>query len=113
MRVTLGTFARFGIEAHLGADIHAAVHAAVIHYTQGLKSGRAPIGPPPFQMEETRDTEVALDLAVDRDSRELLEREAARQGTTVNRLASHSVLTYLAELDFIEAAPFQTGAGTI
>jgi hypothetical protein len=106
MRVRLGTFACAGIEAHLGADIEAAVHTALTHYTHGLKAGRAPLGLPPFYCEGAGSgNDVALDLTVDRDSRELLEREAERQGATVSQLATHSVLSYLAELDFIEAVP--------
>ena len=42
---------------------------------------------------------TAVDLPVDECTWELLQREARRQGTTVARLAAHSVLVYLAELD--------------
>jgi hypothetical protein len=45
---------------------------------------------------------VTFDLTVDSESEARLELEAARQGTTIGRLAVHSVLVYLAELEFLE-----------
>jgi hypothetical protein len=79
MRIALGRLACSGIEAHLEGDFAAAVNAALLHYTHRLKSGRAPIGLPPFLrgLEGTQDAEVAFDLTVDRECRELLEQEAA------------------------------------
>jgi hypothetical protein len=110
VRIALGTFACSGIKAHVGGDIEAAVDAALLHYTQGLKSGRAPIELPRFCRREVdpQDAEVALDLTVDRECEELLEREAARQASTVSRLANHAVLIYLAELDFLAAVQPQS-----
>jgi hypothetical protein len=106
MRVALGTFARSGIETQLGGDVAAAVQAAVSHYAGKLKSGRPPLGPPSFLREGAPplEPEVAVDLAVDPETEALLEKEALRQGTSVSRLAAHSVLVYLAELDFLSVA---------
>jgi hypothetical protein len=102
MRVALGTFARTGIETQLGEDLASAVQAALCHYAGKLKSGRPPIGLPSFSREKTAaETAVALDLSVDAETEALLEREAARQHTTVSQLAGHTVLVYLAELDFL------------
>jgi hypothetical protein len=42
---------------------------------------------------------MAVDLPLDERTWHLLAHEALRQGTTIARLASHSVLAYLAELD--------------
>lgn len=104
MRIALGTFTRKGIEAQLGDDLGAAVQAALCHYAGKLKAGRPPIGPPSFARDPIADSAVALDLSVDPEIEDLLAREAARQKTSMNQLASHTVLVYLAELDFLTAA---------
>jgi hypothetical protein len=102
MRIALGTFARSGIEAQLGGDLDAAVQAALCHYAGKLKSGRPPIGLPSFARKAVAsDTSVALDLAVDSETEALLKREAARQKTSLSQLVAHTVLVYLAELDFL------------
>lgn len=104
MRVALGTFARSGIEAQLGVDVATGVHAALCHYAGKLKSGRAPVAPPQFLLEQvSSDTEVAFDLPVEPEIEAVLEREAARQGTDTSQLARHTVMVYLAELDFLAA----------
>lgn len=55
---------------------------------------------PPFALEPSPGAPAsAFDLPVDERTWAVLEREAARQGTTMSRLAVHSVLVYLAELD--------------
>lgn len=102
MRISLGTFARSGIEAQLGGDLDAAVQAALCHYAGKLRSGRPPIAPPSFaRPASVADTAVALDLSVDSETEALLEREAARQKTSLSQLVAHTVLVYLAELDFL------------
>ncbi len=103
MKIALGTFARSGIESQLGSDVRGAVQAALCHYAGKLKSGRPPIAPPRFLPEQPLRANDALDLAVDSETEELLEHEAAKLGTDLNRLASHSVMVYLAELDFLAA----------
>jgi hypothetical protein len=104
MRIALGAFARSGIESQLGTDIGGAVQAALCHYAGKLKSGRPPLSPPGFLPEgAAQDGKDAFDLAVDPETEALLEREAAKLGTDVSRLAAHSVLVYLAELDFLAA----------
>jgi hypothetical protein len=100
MRIALGTFASSGIEAHLGDDIAAGVRVALSDYARRLESGPAPIGLPRFIPDcASQEPAIVFDLPVDEDTRATLEREAARQGTTVSRLAVHGVLVYLAELD--------------
>ncbi len=49
--------------------------------------------------------EVAFDLAVDPETEAMLEQEALRQRTTLSQLAAHTVLVYLAELEFLGVAP--------
>ena len=100
MKVPLGAFACNGIEAYLDADIAAGVRAALSDFTQCLESGRAPVDLPRTPLEAvSADPAMAVDLSLDERSWQLLQREARRQGTTVSRLAAHSVLVYLAELD--------------
>src|ERR1700709_2402856 len=104
MKVALGTFACSGIETHLGSDIPATVRVALVHYADKLKAGRKPIEIPPFLRDQPReDSRIAFDLTVDAEAESLLEREAARQGATVSQLAAHSVMVYLAELDFLSS----------
>jgi hypothetical protein len=103
MKVTLGTFTRSGMESELGSDLAATVRAALSHYTAKLQAGRAPLGPPAFLASAKGAEGDALDLSVDPEVEAVLAREATRQGVGVDALAAHSVLVYLAELDFINA----------
>lgn len=106
MRIALGTFACSGIEAHLGADVQAGVRAALLHYAQKLKSGRRPLELPLFCRDQSaKEATVSFDLTVDAHTQAALEQEAARQGTTVSKLAVHTVMVYLAELDFLAVPP--------
>jgi hypothetical protein len=104
MKVALGKLACSGIKTHLGDDIAAATRTALFHYTHKLKSGRRPLAPPAFLANAVpREPAIAFDLAVDPETEAMLEREALRQRTTTSRLAAHTVLVYLAELDFLAA----------
>jgi hypothetical protein len=116
MRVTLGTFARSSIEAQLGTDLAETVEAAVHHYAGKVKSGRPPVQPPQFLSTGTSADfgtststsarrefkEVAFTL--DSETEAVLRREAIRYGIDVDAIAAHSVMVYLAELDFLSAA---------
>jgi hypothetical protein len=105
MKVALGPFARSGIESQLGSDVAATVHAALCHYCGKLKAGRPPLAPPRFLRDhQGGEARTSLDLKVDPEVEALLRQEARRQGTDIDRLASHSVLVYLAELDFLASA---------
>ena len=106
MRIALGKFACSGIEAHLGDDIPAGVRKALFHYTRKLKAGRRPIAPPPFLDDQgAPEAQVSFDLTVDPETEAVLEQEALRQRTTMSQLASHTVLVYLAELEFLGVSP--------
>lgn len=100
MKVTLGTFASKGIWSRPGAKVSKEVLLALREYAEQLRSGQRPIGMPAFCCEEPqREATLSLDLLVDKETTLVLEREAKRQGTTVDRLATHAVLIYLADLD--------------
>ena len=102
MKVALGTFACSGIETHLGSDISETVNAAIFHYAEKLKAGRRPVEVPAFLRDPMgEEARVSFDLTIDAEAESLLEREAARQGTTLSQLAAHSVMVYLAELEFL------------
>jgi hypothetical protein len=111
MRVSLGKFACRGIEAHLGEDIPAGVRAALSHYVRKLKAGRGPLAPPTFLGDLTPpEPHATFELSLDPETEAVLDREAARQGTSLSQLASHTVMVYLAELDFLGISP-RAGVG--
>jgi hypothetical protein len=105
MRVALGQFACTGIETHLGDDIPAGVRKALFHYAAKLKAGRYPIEVPRFLSDQDpADAAIDFELTVDAETEAMLEREARRQQTTTTRLVAHTVLTYLAELEFLDSS---------
>jgi hypothetical protein len=100
VKIALGTFACNGIETHLDADVAAGVRAALNDFTERLESGRRPLSvPDPLWDADPAQPAMAVDLPLDERTWHLLAHEALRQGTTIDQLASHSVLVYLAELD--------------
>lgn len=99
MKISLGTFACTGVEAHLGADLALGVREALANYTRQLDSGSPPPEIPRFAGALEGQPEKSLDLPIDEETWEALELEAARQGATASELAAHSVLVYLAEID--------------
>jgi hypothetical protein len=106
MKIALGKFACSGIETHLGDDIPAGTRTALFHYARKLKAGRRPVAPPRFLDEiAPQEPAIAFDLVVDPETEAMLEREALRQRTTIGLLAAHTVLVYLAELEFLGVAP--------
>ena len=115
MRVTLGTFARAGIEAQ-GTDLAETVKTAISHYAGKLESGRPPMPPPQFlgtststqfgtsTSTQTRPEVVEIELTLDSQTEATLRREAMRHGVDVDAITAHSVMVYLAELDFLSAS---------
>jgi hypothetical protein len=100
MKITLGTFACMGVEAHLGSDLAVGVREALAHYARRLASSEPPLEMPRLARGTiSAQPAKVLDLPVDGETWEVLEREAARQGITAAALAAHSVLVYLAEID--------------
>lgn len=102
MRISLGTFLRFGYESELGDDLASSVRTALGHYSDKLRSGEALAPPPRFLSEAAAPTDgYRLDLSLDPDIEAALEREAARQGVDVATLVNHSLHIYLADLDLL------------
>lgn len=104
MRVALDIFARSGIETHLGQDLVGGVKAALRHYTRrlGCEDQDLP-GFPRFRRELIPDPErrgTELELAVDPAVEAALAHEAREfPGVTVEQLAAHAVMVYLADMD--------------
>jgi hypothetical protein len=113
VRFELGEFAREGIEARLGAGVEAGARAAMLRYADRLESPDAPLPLPRF-LEDRFCSGVGspLELELDAKVQAALEREAERQEVALRRIASHAVLTYLAELDAVGAVSSSTASGT-
>jgi hypothetical protein len=105
MRLVLGTFARRGIEACSGGDIAAGVRAALRHYTSegGSRLKGSYRETPRFiriPVNAGGRAKAGVELSVDPDVQAVLEREARQSaGVSVEQIATHAVLAYLADLD--------------
>ncbi len=102
MRLVLGTFTCSGIEALSGCDIATGVHAALRHYTQGRESSdREAPEPPAFPSgPSTGRSGAGVELVIDPEIQAALEREARESdGMSVEQIAHHAVLVYLADMD--------------
>jgi hypothetical protein len=104
INVELGKLACNGLEGHFGRDLNAGVRKALLHYAYKLKVGRRPVAPPQF-LPSDRTPYARFDLTLDRLTEEAMEQEAQRQHVTTSQLATHAVLVYLAELDFLGVVP--------
>lgn len=103
MRVALDNYACTGIEAEVGPDVPGAVRTAIFHYAYKLKAGRPPIGVPRFLGRRPTES-AAFEVVLSGETAELFELEATRQGASLGELVNHSVLVYLAELDFLKTS---------
>lgn len=103
IKVALDNYARTGIETEIGPDVSGAVRAAIFHYAYKLKAGRRPIGIPRFLRRGAAGS-PSFEVALSGETAELFEQEATRQGASLGELVNHSVLVYLAELDFLSGA---------
>jgi len=103
VNVELGKLACNGLDGHFG-DIEAGARKALLHYVYKLKAGRKPVATPRF-LDSAPVPAAKFDLTFDRESEAVLAEEAIRQHTTVTRLATHAVMIYLAELEFLGVVP--------
>ena len=106
MKVALGTFACFCIEARFGPDPAPTVQAALRHYTRRLKSAKPPLPLPAFSRPNSAPdgSGAEFDLAVEPEVQAALEEEAQAQAVRVEQLIAHAVFVYLADLDSAEEA---------
>ena len=99
MKLVLGTFARDGIEALWGSDLSAGVRTALRRYAGHERSGRAKRVDWRC-VRQLGDDGVDLELSLDSETEEALELKAREYGgITVEELAAHAVLAYLADCD--------------
>lgn len=115
MKVALGTFACFCIEARFGPDPAAAVQAALRHYARRLKSAKAPLPVPPFfRAAEPDGSGMEFELAVEPEVEAALEDAARAQEVQVEQLVPHAVFVYLADMDSADGTgmPGTPGAAT-
>lgn len=107
IRVTLGPFARSGVETYFGADVPAGVRSAIRHYARRLTTERMPPAPPPRRRREAcagRD-DVAVEVAIDAVDEATVAGQALRRGVGTCELIVHAVLVYLAELELLGVPP--------
>lgn len=102
MKVTLGKIAKEGIEAHAAGNADAVVRAALRRYTDLIESAKPPLSPPPFSAGGT-ESGGGLEFMLDPEMQAALERQARDASASVEDLAAHAVLLYLAELDAVSA----------
>lgn len=99
MKLVLGTFARDGIEALWGSDLSAGVRTALRDFAKRERSGRAK------RVDWRRVRQLGgagsdFELSIDGETEEALELKAREHGgITVEELAAHAVLAYLADCD--------------
>ncbi|HKI66425.1 MAG TPA: hypothetical protein VJ989_04085 [Solirubrobacterales bacterium] len=99
MKLVLGTFARDGIEALWGSDLPGGVRRALRRYAARENSGVAGCLDRGW-LQKLGDDGVDLELSLDSETEKALERKAREySGVTVEELAAHAVLVYLADLD--------------
>lgn len=114
IRVTLGAFARSGVESYFGGDVLSGVQAAVVHYVRRLRAGRIPMRPPGFITGLGQTGSVfAVEMTVDAEDEAVFAAQARTCGTTVEQLALHAVLLYLAELEFFGVEPRHRTGGSV
>lgn len=100
IHVQLGEIAYKGVEQHFCADVAGGVRRALVHYAYKLRVGRPPLAPPRFLPEQSP-VHAEYELRLDAETEATLEQEALRQRVSVEQLATHAVLVYLAELEFL------------
>jgi hypothetical protein len=113
MKVIVGPFALWGMQAQAGSNPGAGIETAVVHYIRRIKSGKPPGAVPAFRrdddIEPVQDDEKGRTfyLTVAQGTEAVLKQEASRQGTSVNRLVDHSIMVFLADMERAEPDPTQ------
>jgi hypothetical protein len=98
MRVVLGEFACLCVASRFGADIAYGIQSATRYYSRRLASpagSRSRLRP----LRRIENPFVELDVPIDADVVDRLEREAAVRSVDVQQLLNHAVFVYFADLD--------------
>jgi hypothetical protein len=98
MKVNLGTFACFCIEACTASDLQRTVEPALRFYERSLSEGSPPPALPRFLGRATGATE---ELEIASELGALLELEAERQSVELDELVTHAVFVYVAHLETV------------
>jgi hypothetical protein len=108
MKIMLGTFACFCMEARFGPDLSTGVQVAVRHYTRRLRSARKPVPIPRFLRDQPQQGgRIEVEVPFEPDVQEMLEKEAREREVFLDQLLSHAVFVYLADLDAASPAGFR------
>jgi hypothetical protein len=99
------SFSRFGwsgLEERAvadGFDPAQVAEQACTYYASELDSGRLATKVPRSDSDDSSGTARPMSLELDEECAERLNREAQRQGVSLERLVRHATLMYLADLD--------------
>jgi hypothetical protein len=98
MRVALGEFACFCVASRFGADLAYGIESAARYYSRKLSSQgeQGSLSRLPKRLESPF---VELDVPLDSEVVDRLEREASMRSVDVQQLLNHAVFVYCAELD--------------
>jgi hypothetical protein len=100
--ISLSRFGWASLEERAGADgfeLAEVTEQACAYYASELDSGRPATKLPRFDHDDPTQTARRLSLELDDDCAERLNREAERQGVSLQSLLRHATLMYLADLD--------------
>lgn len=98
MRVALGEFACFCVASRFGADLGFGIESAARYYSRKLSS-QAESEPRPRLPKRLKRPFVELDVPLEAEVVDRLEREARVRSVDVQQLLNHAVFVYFAELD--------------
>jgi hypothetical protein len=98
MRVALGEFACFCVASRFGADIGSGIESAARYYSRKLGSEAG--ADARLRLPRRLDSPfVELDVPLEAEVVDRLEREALVRSVDVQQLLNHAVFVYFAELD--------------
>jgi hypothetical protein len=103
--VTLGSFAREGVEDHFGSDVAAGVRAAVRSFTRRLSTGCPPRFPSYPDAFVRSGGGAGVEVEVETRDEIALSGFARNRGVGMRDLVRHAVLVYLADLEALEVSP--------
>lgn len=98
MRVALGEFACFCVASRFGADLNVGIQSAARYYSRrlGAQAGSSPRSRLPKRLDRPF---VEIDVPIEPEVVDRLEREASVRAVDVQQLLNHAVFVYFAELD--------------
>jgi hypothetical protein len=99
MKVALGTFACFCIEARFGGDLYGGVQAVLRSYARSLHSATSPIALPAFCLDPSPEPCEEFDVPVEPEIETVLRAEARKQAVGIQQLLAHAVFVHIASLD--------------